>query len=86
MWWNLNMFGKFAFEIRLDYLYLWKSHFLNLRDFQKSPNPYWTPIGPLFFTPYWTTSILGQGKIRMITFEFVRPRQADYISTVKVDV
>ena len=28
MWWNV-----------VDYLYLWKTHFLNFRDFQESPNP-----------------------------------------------
>ena len=39
MWWDLDMFGKFAFEIRMDYWYLWKTHFLNFRDFQESPNP-----------------------------------------------
>ena len=33
------MFGKFALEIRMDYWYLWKTHFLNFRDFQESPNP-----------------------------------------------
>ena len=39
MWWNLDIFGKFAFEIRMDYWYLWKTHFLNFRDLQESPNP-----------------------------------------------
>ena len=42
MLWNLDIFGKFAFEIflvRVDYWYLWKTHFLNFRDFQESPNP-----------------------------------------------
>ena len=39
MWWNLDIFGKSAFEIRMDYWYLWKTHFLNFRDFQESPNP-----------------------------------------------
>ena len=39
MWWNLDIFGKFALEIRMDYWYLWKTHFLNFRDFQESPNP-----------------------------------------------
>ena len=39
MWWNLDIFGKFAFEIRMDYWYLWKTHFLNFRDFQESPSP-----------------------------------------------
>ena len=36
---NLDIFGKFAFEIRMDYWYVWKTHFLNFRDFQESPNP-----------------------------------------------
>ena len=44
MWWNLDMFGKFALEIRMDYWYLWKTHFLNFRDFQESPNPLKIPI------------------------------------------
>ena len=44
MWWNLDIFGKFAFEIRMDYWYLWKTHFLNFRDFQESPNPLKIPI------------------------------------------
>ena len=39
MWWNLDIFGKFALENRMDYWYLWKIHFWNFRDFQKSPNP-----------------------------------------------
>ena len=42
MWWNLDIFGKFAFELflaRVDYWYLWKTHFLSFRDFQESPNP-----------------------------------------------
>ena len=42
MWWNLAIFGKFAFEIflvRVDYRYLWKTHFLNFKDFQESLNP-----------------------------------------------
>ena len=42
MWWNLDIFVKIAFEIFLvhvDYWYLWKTHFLNFRDFQESPNP-----------------------------------------------
>ena len=47
MWWNLDIFGKFAFEIflvRVDYWYLWKTHFLNFRDFQESPNLLEIPI------------------------------------------
>ena len=47
MWWNLDIFGKFAFEIRMDYLYLWKTYFLNFWDFQESPNLhniYWKPL------------------------------------------
>ena len=32
MWWNLDIFGKFALEIRMDYWYLWKTHFLNFRE------------------------------------------------------
>ena len=44
MWWNLDIFGKFAFEIRMDYLYLWKTHVFNFRDFQESPNPLKIPI------------------------------------------
>ena len=44
MWWNLDIFGTFAFEIRMDYWYLWKTHFLNFRDFQESPNPLKIPI------------------------------------------
>ena len=44
MWWNLDIFGKFALEIRMDYWYLWKTHFLNFRDFQESPNPLKIPI------------------------------------------
>ena len=44
MRWNLDIFGKFAFEIRMDYWYLWKAHFLNFRDFQESPNPLKIPI------------------------------------------
>ena len=44
MWWNLDIFGKFALGIRMDYWYLWKTHFLNFRDFQESPNPLKIPI------------------------------------------
>ena len=44
MWWNLDIFGKFALEIRMDYWYLWKTHFLNFRDFQESPTPLKIPI------------------------------------------
>ena len=44
MWWNLDIFGKFAFEIRMDYWYLWKTNFLNFRDFQESRNPLKIPI------------------------------------------
>ena len=44
MWWNLDIFGKFALEIRMDYWYLWKTHFLNFRDFQESPNPFKKPL------------------------------------------
>ena len=53
MWWNLEMFGKFSFGIflvRVDCWYLWKTIFLNFRDFQESPNPLKipmpTPVGP----------------------------------------
>ena len=44
MWWNLDIFGKFALEIRMDYWYLWKTHFLNFRDFQESRKPLKIPI------------------------------------------
>ena len=44
MLWNLDIFGKFAFEIRMDYWYLWKTHFVNFKDFQESPNPLKIPI------------------------------------------
>ena len=47
MWWNLDIFGKFALEIRMDYWYLWKTHFLNFRDFQESPNPLKIPISSI---------------------------------------
>ena len=47
MWWNLAIFGKFAFDIRMDYWFLWKTHFLNFRDFQESPNPLKIPIPTL---------------------------------------
>ena len=47
MWWNLDIFGKFALEIRMDYWYLWKTHFLNFRDFQESPNPFKYRFPPL---------------------------------------
>ena len=30
--------------VRVDYWYLWKTHFLNFRDFQESPNPLKIPI------------------------------------------
>ena len=33
MWWNV-----------VDYWYLWKTHFLNFRDFRESPNPLKIPI------------------------------------------
>ena len=44
---NIIIFGKFAFEICLvhvDCWYLWKTKFLNFRDFQESPNPLKIPI------------------------------------------
>ena len=44
IWWNLEFFGKFAFETRMDYWYLWKTLFLNFRDFQESPNRRKIPI------------------------------------------
>ena len=39
--------SKFASEIRMDYWYLWKTHFLNFRDFQESLNPLKIPIPTL---------------------------------------
>ena len=47
MLWNLDIFGKSDFEIclvRVDYWYLWKTHFLSFGDFQESPSPLKIPI------------------------------------------
>ena len=57
MWWNLDIFGKFAFEIRMDYWYLWKTHFLNFRDFQESPNP----LKILMVLHVWTNNFKSLG-------------------------
>ena len=62
MWWNLDIFGKFDFEIRMDYWHLWETHFLNFRDFQEPPNPLKIPIPAnphIFGDPYLPTDIKG---------------------------
>ena len=43
MWWNLDIFGKFALQIRMDYWYLWKTHFLNFRALQEPSREAYRP-------------------------------------------